>query len=280
MNYKCFFCHVKSFEKLLADHEIESSQKETIVKEFLNYLGSIHRNTIAPEIARETNALIRRVLNNPDPYKKVKQTTNKYLIDRYDELKEIIETSENKFETALRLSIAGNIIDSVGSPNFNIMKTINFVLNSDFAINHFEKLKSEIDKAKTVLYLGDNAGEIVLDKLFIETLKHNNLYFAVRGAPVINDVTIEDAELVEMQKVAKVISNGYDAPSTLLHKVSDEFLEIYNKADVIISKGMGNLEGLLHNKNNKIFFLLMVKCQPIGELINVEKNNFVVMQNL
>ena len=90
---------------------------------------------------------------------------------------------------------------------------------------------------------------------------------------------MEDAELVEMQKVARVISNGYDAPSTILHKVSDKFLEIYNKADVIISKGMGNLEGLLHNKNNKIFFLLMVKCNPIGELINVEKNNFVVLQN-
>ena len=279
MNYRCHFCQIRSFEKLLADHNIEEEKIDAVVQEFLSYLGSIPKETIAPEVARETNVMIRKVLNNSDPYKKVKHTTNEYLFNKYDELKQIIESSENKFQTALRLSIAGNIIDSVGSPNFDINKTINFVLNSDFAINHSKKFENEIRKAKTVLYLGDNAGEIVLDKLFIETIGHENLFFAVRGAPVINDATMEDAEFVGMKNVAKVITNGYDAPSTLLTKVSAQFLEIYEKADVIISKGMGNLEGLLHNGNKKIFFLLMVKCDPIGELIGVKKKNFVVMQN-
>ena len=279
MNYRCHFCQVRSFEKLLADHNIDEEKIDEVVQEFLSYLGSIPRKTIAPEVARETNAMIRKVLGKADPYKKVKAQTNKYLFNKYAELKQIVENSDKQFQTALRLSIAGNIIDSVGSPNFDINKTINFVLNSDFAINHSEKLEKEINEARTVLYLGDNAGEIVLDKLFIETIAHKNLIYTVKGAPIINDATMEDAEYVGMKNVAKVITNGYDAPSTLLNHVSNEFLEIYNKADVIISKGMGNLEGLLHNGNKKIFFLLMVKCDTIGELIGIEKKNFVVLQN-
>jgi damage-control phosphatase, subfamily I len=107
------------------------------------------------------------------------------------------------------------------------------------------ELKEALSTAKTVLYLGDNAGEIVLDKLFIETLMHPNLYLAVRGAPVINDATLDDAQYVGIDTVADVISNGYDAPSTIVDGCSPQFQELFNKADVIISKGQGNLEGLL-----------------------------------
>ncbi len=279
MNNKCYFCHLTSFEKLLNENKVPEDKKNDAIREFLSYLSSIEKEVTAPEVAKVTNASIRKVLNNPDPYKKAKERNNKFVLSKVDYFEEIIRKSENKFETAMRLAIAGNIMDSIGSPGADISGTINYVLESDFAINDSEKLKTEIEKAKTVLYLGDNAGEIVLDKLFIRTINHKNLYFAVRGNPVINDATIEDAELVKMHEVAKVISNGDDAPSTLLADVSKEFLEIYNKADVIISKGMGNLEGLLHNGNKKIFFLLMVKCDAIGELINVKKKNFVVLQN-
>jgi uncharacterized protein with ATP-grasp and redox domains len=133
--------------------------------------------------------------------------------------------------------------------------------------------------AKNILYLGDNAGEIVMDKLFLETIKHQNVYYAVRGMPVINDVTIEDAKYVGIDKFAKIISNGYDSPSTILDKCSEEFINIYNKADLIISKGQGNLEGLINVKNEKIFFLLMVKCGVIGDELGVKKGDFVVYNN-
>lgn len=279
MNNRCYFCHINSFEKLLDKSKISEQKKNKAIHEFLGFLSKIPENITSPEIAKGTNAIICDILNNSDPYKPIKEIDNNFALSKINEFKEIIDNSENKFETALRLSIAGNIMDSISSPNADISKTIAHVLNSELAINHSNKLEAEIQKAKTILYLGDNAGEIVLDKLFIETINHDNIYFAVRGAPVINDATIEDAELVKMSEVAKVISNGDSSSSTLLNYVSDEFLDIYNKADVIISKGMGNLEGLLNNGNKKIFFLLMVKCTPIGESINAKKGDFVVLQN-
>jgi uncharacterized protein with ATP-grasp and redox domains len=157
--------------------------------------------------------------------------------------------------------------------------TIEKVLKSDFAINHSFELKEALSTAKKVLYLGDNAGEIVLDKLFIETIMHPNLHFAVRGAPVINDVTLDDARYVGMDRVADVIQNGYDAPSTILDKCSNEFQKQFYDADVIISKGQGNLEGLLNKTDKQIFFLLMVKCDVIAEALSVKKGDFVVMKN-
>ena len=279
MNYKCYFCQIHSFEKLLKQNVIPDSEKQKAVPEFFSYLGKIDEKTIAPHVARKTNAIIKKLLNNSDPYESAKKISNKFLLEKYDNFSDIIKNSKNKFDTAIRLSIAGNIIDSIGAPDSNISETINYVLNSDFSINHSEKLKAEIEKAETVLYLGDNAGEIVLDKLFIETINHKNLYFAVRDKAVINDATIEDAIETGMDKVAKVISNGDNSPSTVLSRVSDEFKELYDKADVIISKGMGNLESLLHNGNKKIYFLLMIKCEPIAELTGTKKNDFVVFQN-
>ena len=196
----------------------------------------------------------------------------------YTELKKNVIGSSNPFEKALRLAISGNIIDYGVGNTFDIDGAMYKVQNSNFAIDDSKELKEKISKAETVLYLGDNAGEIVFDKLFIETIIHPNLYYAVRGAAIINDATIEDAHYINMNQVADVISNGYDAPSTVLDKCSTEFKEIFEKADVIISKGQGNLEGLLDQTDKEIFFLLMVKCQVISEKLGVNKGDFVVMK--
>jgi uncharacterized protein with ATP-grasp and redox domains len=187
-----------------------------------------------------------------------------------------INQSGHPFMTALRLAIAGNIIDFAANDNFDLLATVDKALNSEFAIDHSYQLKKVLDVAKTVLYLGDNAGEIVLDKLFIKTIDHPNLVYAVRGAPVLNDVTTEDAEYIRMNDVARVISNGYDAPSTIVHKSNSEFQSYFKRADLIIAKGQGNLEGLLHLNDKRIFFLLMVKCDVIAEFLKVEKDSFVV----
>jgi len=126
------------------------------------------------------------------------------------------------------------------------------------------------------LYLGDNAGEIVFDKIFIETIMHNNLTYVVRGASILNDATLEDAKNTGMDLAADVFSNGYGAPSTILRKCSREFQKVFQEADLIISKGQGNLEGLITHHDPRIFFLLMVKCDVIADLLQVQKGDFVV----
>ncbi len=279
MNYQCIFCQFRMFENLLENQPVSDEEKEILVKDFIQYLASPKNNKTAPQVARDLHAKIRTILKNPDPYKSHKKEHNLFMLNEYEMLKEKVSQAKNPFETALRLAISGNIIDYGPAQDFNIRETIEHVLNADFAINHSLKLKEAINKADTILYLGDNAGEIVADRLFIETIAHPNIYFAVRGAPIINDITLEDARLVKMHEIAHVIDNGYDAPSTILEKTSPEFKKLFNDADLVISKGQGNLEGLIGAKKENLFFLLMVKCDLIGQLMGVKKGDFVVTQN-
>ena len=279
MNYQCTLCQIRAFDKLIQKHDFSEEEKTRMLQEFLGYLSAVEHGKKAPEIGREVHAKIREFIDDPDPYNEVKYQSNTSLLQRYNEFKDIVLQSKDRFETALRLAIAGNIIDFGPGVEYDIDETIRKVLNSDFKINHSEELKRDMQSAHQILYLGDNAGEIVLDKLFIENFGHPNVYFAVRGSPVINDATFADAELVNMQEVATVISNDFDAPSTLIEKSSDKFREIYENSDLIISKGMGNLEGLLDARGKNIFFLLMVKCQLIGDKLAVDKGDFVVKQS-
>lgn len=197
-------------------------------------------------------------------------------LELYSQWKPRVINSDDPFRLALRLAIAGNIMDYGASTSFDIHKTIDRVVSSKFAIDQSELLRAKLQKASKVLYLGDNAGEIVFDRLFIEVIMHGDIKFVVKGEPVLNDVTIDDAVQVGMHYAADVISNGYDAPSTILNRCSSEFLKEYNSADIIISKGQGNLEGLLSENDPRIFFLLMVKCDLIAEILGVNKGDFVV----
>lgn len=278
-DYRCFFCFTKAFEHLVEKENLSIEAKNSFTHEMAGLYNKCQEDFSAPAFSRALHTILKRYTKNPDPYTEAKRKSNDLVLGMYTQLKKQISESDNPFDTALRLAIAGNIIDFAVSSSFNLQSAIDKVLHSDFAIDHSAHLKQDLLNAKTVLYLGDNAGEIVLDKLFIETMKHSNLYYAVRGDPVINDATIEDARYVGMDVNAHVLSNGYDAPSTIIEHCSTEFKETFNHADIIISKGQGNLEGLLNKTSKKVYFLLMVKCDVIANVLQVKKGDFVVKKN-
>ena len=150
------------------------------------------------------------------------------------------------------------------------------MLSADLSSSHTEELRTAINNAKQILYLGDNAGEIVFDKLFIEHLPKEKIIFAVRGKPVINDATMKDAEDIGLTDILKVIDNGSGYPGTVLQSCSEEFQEVFNGADLIISKGQGNYETLSENRQN-IFFLLKIKCDIVARDLNGNVGDFVVL---
>ncbi len=278
-DYRCFFCFARAFERLIEKENLSPEEKKCFASDMFGLFNQVKRDFSIPMISRELHVLLNQYSNNPDPYQEAKKQSNDLVLGMYAELKDLVFNSDNHFNTALRLAIAGNIIDYGIGNQFDLQGTIDKVLSSDFAIDDSLELKQALSEAKTVLYLGDNCGEIVFDKLFIETIMHPNLIYAVRGAPVINDVTLDDAKYVGMNIVADVISNGYDAPSTILEHCSAEFMEAFDRADVIISKGQGNLEGLLGKTDKEIYFLLMVKCEVIADALGVRKGDFVVRKN-
>lgn len=277
MNNECVTCQIKGLQKRMTKYGVALDKQQNLGIQLEKYISELEaKDCFSPEITRNILFAISEVSNNSDPYKKEKDDSNRELMRRYSEFKKRVEQSDDTIDTALRLAIAGNIIDFGPTHIFDVDGTIERVFTSDLAIDDSAALKAEIKKAKTILYLGDNCGEIVLDKLFLETINHPNVIFAVRDKPILNDATIIEATEVGIPEVAKLISNGDDAPSTLLHRVSAEFLEIYKSADLIISKGMGNFEGLMDETDPRLFYLLMVKCPVIGQKVGAENGDFVV----
>jgi damage-control phosphatase, subfamily I len=275
-DHRCFFCFTRAFEKLLEKESISDEAKSSFTLDMISLYQNKRGDFSSPLFSRELHHILRSYTHNDDPYKEAKKKHNDQSLSMLPELRKIIQQSGDHFATALRLSIAGNIIDFAASDNFDLQVTIDKALVSDFAIDHSEQLRDKIERAKNILYLGDNAGEIVFDKLLIRSINHPDVTFAARGGPVINDATTEDAEYVGMKEVANVISNGFDAPSTIPDKCSPEFQKYFKEADLIISKGQGNLEGLFPLNDDRIFFLLMVKCDVIAEFLKVRKGSFVV----
>lgn len=275
MNVKCEQCFLKTYTSLLNKFNVPLKAK----KIFLSYYKQIiiENNDLSnPEIQKILTDKFNTLLEITNPFAEEKKYCNQLALLLYNEWKPKIINSNNHFDLALRLALAGNIMDYSANDKFDIHQTIDNVLSARFAINDSELLKNKINTAKTILYLGDNAGEIVFDKLFIEIMNHDNVYYGIKGAPILNDVTIDDAIETHINLVAKVISNGCNYPSTILKRCSKEFVEIYESADLIISKGQGNFEGLMHENDSRIFYLMMVKCDVIAELINVKKGSFVV----
>jgi len=272
---RCKSCFFNTYQRLFEKFNVEMAKRK-IFSTFYREIINKHNHLSSPEIQRELNNKFCQIINVDDPFKEEKANSNHIVLELYKEWKPKVLSSANPFDLALRLAIAGNIMDYGANNSFDIHKTINAVLKASFVIDHSKSLKNRVTQAKKILYLADNAGEIVFDKLFIETMMHNHVFYAVKDAPVLNDVTLEDAKEVGMDMVADVISNGFDSPSTVLHKCSKEFLDIYNSADLIISKGQGNFEGLMQQKDSRIFFLLMVKCDVISEMLNVKKGCFIV----
>lgn len=276
MRPECYFCHIKTVQNLLAKFNPPLNIAEDFIFSVHEILGD-NRSMINPRLATNIHRTAKLKLNAKDLYASEKLSANKLLLADYDYWRSYIDNSSNPFYTAVKLAVAGNIIDyGAHSVNGDIKGQIKSLLNTPFAIDKSNELKAAIQQAKSILYLGDNAGEVFFDRLLLETLNHSNVTFVTRGAPVINDITLDDAKQTGIDKICEVIHNGSDAPSTLLEFCSDEFLLAYSNADLIISKGQGNFEGLMNEKHPNTFFLLMAKCQPMAEMLGCAKNDLIV----
>lgn len=189
-------------------------------------------------------------------------------------MKEKLRNSEDSLETAIRIAIAGNVIDMGIGKSFNIFEDLEKILVQDFGIFHLEQFKDKLSRVESILYLGDNAGESVFDRILIEELGKDVVY-VVRDSPVLNDVTYEDAVDSGLGEVSEIISSGSNAPGTILKKCKPDFIERFNQAEMIISKGQGNYETLSETKQS-IFFLLKTKCKVIARDLQVKEGDIIL----
>ena len=238
-----------------------------------------------PEMGRIVYGVVKRETKNYDPYKEIKEKSNNLALSFLPELKQKIEKSGDRLLTALKLSILGNIIDYGVKSNINVEKEMEKIIKLDFNLDNREEkevfdyqiFKDALRQTESILYLADNAGEVVFDRLLIEEFSRLNkeIIYVVRDKPVINDALIEDAKACGIDKYAHIISSGVDTPGTILNLCSGKFLKIFQEAKLIISKGQGNFEAL-SGEEAPIFFLFKVKCPIVAQHIGCKLGEMIL----
>lgn len=264
-------------------------RQKQIIDAFARKIPNISLKASPPEIARIGYKLLRTMGFNGDPYQAIKVKSNRCALRMLGKLREKVNHSKDRLLTAVELAIAGNIIDFGAKNNLNIKEELKKILAEENkfihkrSIFHYNEFRQALKKAGDILYLADNAGEVVFDRVLIEEIKKEypdkKIYYAVKEEPVINDALFADAKACGIDKAARVISNGTDAPGTLLSFCSKEFKQIYKSAGMIISKGQGNFESL-SNEKRPIFFLFMVKCPVVARETGCKMGNIVLFYNM
>ena len=271
----CFVRQALDSARLATDDE---QIHEKVVREVLRLAADLDMSQSPPAIGQQIHRLIRQLIDNTDPYRELKQRFNRLALRLCAELEERVRTSEDPLETAVRLAIAGNIIDlgvKTSIRESDIERIIRDCLTADFDNQQIEGFRNAVSRAEKILYLADNAGEIVFDRLLIEQLPAEKVTVAVKGAPVINDATIEDAEFAGLTEMVEVIDNGSDVPGTILETCSQTFRARFEDADLIVAKGQGNYE-TLSGVDKNIFFILKAKCPVIARDLGCEVGEMIL----
>lgn len=284
MHKSCFECNIQQMKKLSHFLQLDKETKQKLIVLTNEYQSHCDMTKTNPEIMGEIWKLITPIIHNDNPYQKIKSYFNRLVLSVSDILKDKIKNGS--FDYALKVAITGNLIDFAAKHSFNeqmLMQMLSQAEDTKLAIDDSKVMLQKIKNSQTLLYLGDNCGEIVLDKLFIGKIKAINpnikVYYGVRGQPIVNDVTLEDAKETAMDEVATVISNGDGSLGTVLKRTSEDFQRLFENADMIISKGQGNYEGLYGNEKEDIFFLFMAKCHIVADPLGISTLSIVCQKN-
>jgi len=273
---ECISCIIRQTIEIVRRIEKNEQKQRKILMAVVKRLSKIDLNRMTPpEATKLAHDEIQRITGIQDLYKEPKRNNNREALRLYPYLKRLVKKARDPLFMAIRLAIAGNIIDYGALAQFDIKHTVKDVLEKGFAASDYGRFKKDLKQAKFLLYIGDNAGEVVFDRVLVEELiKRIEVVFVVKSEPVLNDVLMEDAKMVGMNKVVKVIGSGSDHAGTTVADGSKEFKRLYRKADIVIAKGQGNFETLDQEKRN-IYFLLKMKCPYLGKITGYKEGDII-----
>jgi len=243
---------------------------EKIVRDVMGWCKDMDMSKPIPIMGLRVYRRLREITGVADPYHAAKLRQNRMALRLLPELRSAMKTARDPFALAVKLSIAGNIIDMGGAGDTSlagVRKALHHAMTEPLKGN-IPAFKRASKKADNILYLTDNAGEIVFDRLLIEQLGPDKVTVAVRGKPALNDALMADARIAGLHKITKVIDNGSDAPGTVLGETSDNFSAAFKSADMVIAKGMGNYE-TLSDAPRQIYFLFKAKCPMVAKRAGV-----------
>jgi uncharacterized protein with ATP-grasp and redox domains len=274
----CFLRQALDASRMVTE---DPAVQERVVRETLRLAAEMSFDRSPPWMGQRIHKLLREATGDRDPYRELKRRSNAFALELYPALKRRVRTSADPFATAVRLAIAGNVIDFGSRSSLSdseIHEAIEDAMNDPLDPGALADLRQGVEQARDILYLADNAGELVFDRLLIEDMPGDRVTLVVRGGPVINDATREDAEAVGLSSLVTVMDNGSDVPGTILEACSQSFQERFEASDLIIAKGQGNYE-TLNGGDANLFFLLKVKCPVIARDIGCNLGQTLVCRN-
>lgn len=280
--FDCLPCFVNQAIGSLRGCNATDDKIKVAMRSVFSELAGIDFSFPPPVTAQKIYNIIKDVTKIADPYVDQKKFYNDFAEKLLLSVKEKLTAEKNPFSAKVKMAIAANIIDFGKNRNLTekeVMVSFDRALKTTVDEQALANLKDAINSAHKILFLCDNAGEIVFDRFLIEEMTRQKVTCVVRGKPVINDATIDDANAVGLTEVVDVIDNGSDAPGTNLQDCSSEFRQLFDSADIVIAKGQGNFETLSSISTKRIFYLLQVKCPVIARDIGFPVGSFVVKDN-
>lgn len=272
----CYPCFLRQALSAARRAGASDAQQRLILLNTMEELHDMPTDTTPPQMAYRIHQRVRQQTNITDPYRQAKDEATQQALALYPQLKKMVTKATDPLEIALRIAIAGNIIDLGVAESYDLKATLDRVLVQPFAINDLASLRTSLVKSSSILYLADNAGETVFDRILIEALDHPVTY-VVKAGPIINDAIREDAITAGIDQVVEIIDNGSDAVGTLLGDCSEGFRKHFDQAELIIAKGQANYESL-SGSQAPLFFLLQAKCSVIAQDLGVTEGAVVLKQ--
>jgi len=270
----CYPCLLRQALSAARRAGASENQQHSILLNTMEELSAFPTGSTPPQLAYRIHQQVQQLTNNIDPYRDDKVQATQQALVLYPELKKKVSAAADPLEMAVRIAIAGNIIDLGVAESYDLDATLKRVLTQTFAINDLVSLRSALAQSVSVLYLADNAGETVFDRVLIESIE-SPVTYVVKSGPIINDATYEDAVAAGIDQVAEIIDNGSNAPGTLLDQCSEDFRKRFAQADLIIAKGQANYESL-SDSSAPIFFLLQAKCNVIARDLGIAEGGTVL----
>ncbi len=271
--YPCFLRQALDAARFAGADGIAQAQ---VLQETLALLQALDPGATPPEIGDQIHRRVREITAHADPYGTVKRVATERSLELYSWMQHHIAGASDPFGQAIRIAIAGNIIDFGPSNQYDLEGSLAEVAQAPLAIDNLDTLRAALNKASSLLFIGDNAGETVFDRALVEILDLPVMY-AVKGGPVLNDATLDDARMAGLDACATLVSTGSDAPGTILSRTSADFRRQYETASVIIAKGQANYETLSPG-DARVFFLLKAKCPVIARDLGVATGDLIVKQ--
>lgn len=274
----CYPCFVRQALEAARFAGAEEDAQRSVLAQVLRALQGIDLTSTPPEIGRQVHRVVREELGVKDPYQQAKNQSTRRALELYPRLKALVEGASDPLGCAVRLAIAGNVIDfaisGAAASLDGLWRTVNQFQSQPLAIDHVDRLRRAHATARRTLYLADNAGETVFDRVLMESLGLPTLY-VVKGSPILNDATREDAIAAGIDRVAEIVTNGGDAPGTIVAECPPALQREFACSDMIIAKGQANYETLSEWRSN-LFFLLRAKCAVIARDLGVPVGSIVV----